>query len=321
MTSSSTPAPSPSSAPAVTPPATVAFLGLGVMGGPMAAHLACAGFEVRAFNRTGSRGDAWLQALRETHPQVRAELCTLPAEAAQGADAVLLCVGADADVLSVLEGSEGALATLASGALVIDHTTASPTLARQLAERCESRGVGFLDAPVSGGQAGAEQGALTIMVGGAKNSFVRAQSVLDCYGKRVRHLGPAGSGQLAKIVNQVCIAGLLQGLAEGIHFAEQAGLDVDAVIEVISAGAAQSWQLDNRARTMTRREFDFGFAVDWMRKDLGLALAEADHLGARLPVAALVQQFYGDVQAEGGGRWDTSSLIQRFSRGTKSRLA
>ena len=298
---------------------SVAFIGLGVMGFPMARHLAGLGRPVRSFNRTHAVAERWLAQTQAAHPNADVSIHRSPAAAAAGACAVMLCVGADPDVEAVLEGEEGVLANLAPSALLIDHTTASPALARRLGALGEREGFEFLDAPVSGGQAGAENGALTIMVGGTESGFAQAEPLLRAYGKRVRHLGPAGAGQLTKIVNQVCIAGLLQGLAEGVHFAESAGLDVDAVIDVISAGAAQSWQMENRAATMTRREFDFGFAVDWMRKDLRLALNEAETLGARLPVAALVQQFYGDVQAQGGGRWDTSSLIQRLSSGTKSR--
>ncbi|MEM1432923.1 MAG: NAD(P)-dependent oxidoreductase [Pseudomonadota bacterium] len=303
----------------LTPPQRVAFLGLGVMGAPMARHLVTAGYDVCVFNRTRATAERWLEQLSARAPTHTPRIAATPAEAAAGASAVMLCVGADADVEAVVEGSDGALAGLDAGALLIDHTTASPALAERLSEVAAGQGIGFLDAPVSGGQAGAENAALTIMVGGADTDFERAQPLLACYGKRVRRLGPAGAGQLTKIVNQVCIAGLLQGLAEGLHFAEEAGLDTDAVVDVISAGAAQSWQMDNRASTMARREFEFGFAVDWMRKDLRLALAEAERRGARLPVAALVHQLYGDVQALGGSRWDTSSLIQRLSSGTKSR--
>ena len=285
----------------------VAFVGLGVMGYPMAGHLAAAGHRVRVYNRTAERAEAWLRE----HFGSRAET---PREAAEGAELVFMCVGNDEDVRSVSLGDTGVFAGVAEGAIVVDHTTASANLARQLATVAAEHGVGFLDAPVSGGQAGAENGQLTVMVGGDPATFDRAFPIIDCYAKAVKRMGGVGSGQLTKMVNQVCIAGVLQGLAEGLHFAEKAGLDVDAVVEVISQGAAQSWQMENRAATMARRQFDFGFAVNWMRKDLDMTLAAARQLDARMPLAALVDQFYADVQAMGGGRWDTSSLIERLRR-------
>ena len=280
----------------------VAFVGLGVMGYPMAGHLARAGHRVCVYNRTAARARAWAAEHGGT-------TAPTPAAAASGADHVFVCVGNDDDVRGVTLGDDGVLAGMDAGAVLVDHTTASADLARELAAVAARRGVGFLDAPVSGGQAGAENGQLTVMCGGAQDAFDRVVPVIDCYAKSVRRMGEAGAGQLTKMVNQVCIAGVLQGLAEALHFAEKAGLDVDAVVDVISKGAAQSWQMENRAGTLCKGEFDFGFAVDWMRKDLGIALAEADRNGARLPVAALVDQFYAQVQARGGRRWDTSSLI------------
>jgi 3-hydroxyisobutyrate dehydrogenase-like beta-hydroxyacid dehydrogenase len=283
----------------------VAFVGLGVMGFPMAGHWAAAGLDVAVYNRTRSRAEQWAEAHRGT-------VAGTPAAAAAGAEVVCLCVGDDADVRAVTLGEAGVLGALAPGAVLVDHTTASAALARELAGACAERGVGFLDAPVSGGQAGAERGQLTIMVGGEADAFERARPVLEHYARAVRLLGPAGSGQLAKMVNQICIAGILQGLSEGIAFAERAGLDVEAVLDVIGKGAAQSWQMDQRSPTMLEDRFDFGFAVDWMRKDLRIALDEGRRNGARLPLTALVDQFYADVQALGGGRWDTSSLVKRL---------
>ena len=285
----------------------VAFLGLGTMGFPMAGHLARAGHEVAVWNRTASRAARFAAAHR-------ARVAATPADAARGAELVLVCVGRDADVREVVLGPGGALEALAPGAVLVDHTTASAELARELEARAAERGAGALDAPVSGGQSGAEQGTLTIMVGGAEAPYERALPALRAYARQVRRLGPAGSGQLAKMVNQICIAGVLEGLAEGLHFAEAAGLDAEAVIDVIAKGAAQSWQMENRHRTMLAGEFDHGFAVEWMRKDLGLALAEARRRGASLPVAALVDQLYAEVEAMGGRRWDTSSLIARLRR-------
>jgi 3-hydroxyisobutyrate dehydrogenase-like beta-hydroxyacid dehydrogenase len=285
----------------------VCFIGLGVMGYPMAGHLSRQGYTVRVFNRTAARADDWRTSYDGT-------VCASPRDAAEDADVVLVCVGNDDDVRAVTMGDEGALAGMAPGAVLVDHTTASADLARELAEAAAARDCGFLDAPVSGGQAGAENGALTIMVGGEQDAFDRVRPVLDSYAKSVRLMGPAGAGQLTKMVNQICIAGILQGLSEGLHFAERAGLDVEAVVDVISKGAAQSWQMENRSATMARREFEFGFAVNWMRKDLDIALRTARETQARLPLTALVDQFYADVQSYGGGRWDTSSLIERLRR-------
>jgi 3-hydroxyisobutyrate dehydrogenase-like beta-hydroxyacid dehydrogenase len=285
----------------------VAFLGLGTMGFPMAGHLARAGHELAVWNRSAGRAERFVAS----RP---ARAAASPAEAARGASLVFVCVGRDADVREVVLGPQGALAGLAPGAVLVDHTTASAELARELEGLARERGAGFVDAPVSGGQAGAEQGVLTIMAGGEEESFARALPALGCYARFVRRLGPAGSGQLAKMVNQICIAGVLEGLAEGLHFAEAAGLDAAAVVEVISKGAAQSWQMEHRHRSMLAGEFDHGFAVEWMRKDLALALAEARRSGASLPVAALVDQLYAEVEALGGRRWDTSSLIERLRR-------
>lgn len=290
-------------------PRKVAFLGLGVMGWPMAGHLALAGHTVTVFNRTAAKAQAWVQAFAATG---RAHHASTPREAAQGADIVLMCVGNDDDVRSVVLGPDGALAGMQSGSILIDHTTASAQLARELYASAQQQGVAFVDAPVSGGQAGAQNGQLTIMCGGDEAAFATAESVMACFGRAVTLMGPSGSGQLTKMVNQICIAGLVQGLSEAVAFGQKAGLDMDKALQVIGKGAAQSWQLDNRGSTMVRDEFNFGFAVDWMRKDLGLVLQEAQRNGARLPVTALVDQFYADVQAQGGGRWDTSSLIARL---------
>lgn len=290
-------------------PRKVAFLGLGVMGWPMAGHLALAGHTVTVFNRTTAKAQAWVQAFAATG---RAHHASTPREAAQGADIVLMCVGNDDDVRSVVLGPDGALAGMQSGSILIDHTTASAQLARELYATAQQQGVAFVDAPVSGGQAGAQNGQLTIMCGGDEAAFATAEPVMACFGRAVTLMGPSGSGQLTKMVNQICIAGLVQGLSEAVAFGQKAGLDMDKALQVIGKGAAQSWQLDNRGSTMVRDEFNFGFAVDWMRKDLGLVLQEAQRNGARLPVTALVDQFYADVQAQGGGRWDTSSLIARL---------
>ena len=281
----------------------VAFIGLGVMGGPMAGHLASAGHEVTVHNRTAAKAEAWTARHGGT-------AAPSPAAAADGAQVVFTCVGNDDDVRSVTLGPEGVLTALAPGAVLVDHTTASADLARELAAAASVRRVGFLDAPVSGGQAGAESGALTVMVGGDPATFDEVAPLMGAYARAVTLLGPAGSGQLTKMVNQICIAGIVQGLAEGLDLGRRAGLDLDLVSSVIAKGAAQSWQLENRAATMARGEFDFGFAVEWMRKDLGICLAEARRLGASLPLTALVDQFYGQVEARGGRRWDTSSLIQ-----------
>ncbi len=285
--------------------ARVAFLGLGVMGFPMAGYLATAGHEVVVFNRTPARADAWAAA----HA---GRVAATPAAAAAGAEVVFACVGADKDVEEVFAP---ALAVMPENAVFVDHTTASAALARRLHETATAAGRHFLDAPVSGGQAGAQNGRLTVMAGGDAEPFARTAPVMGAYAANITHIGPAGAGQLAKMVNQICIAGVVQGLAEGLHFAAQAGLDPEKVIAAISKGAAQSWQMENRWRTMTEGKFDFGFAVDWMRKDLGLVLDEARANGADLPVAALVDRFYADVQVMGGARWDTSSLIARLGRG------
>lgn len=284
----------------------IAYLGLGVMGGPMARHLAAAGHSLTVYNRTAEKAAAWVAA----HG---GKAAATPAAAAAGADVVIACVGADADLEAVTLGPEGAFAAMAPGALFIDHTTVSAAIARRLASEGEARGLLVVDAPVSGGQAGAENGKLTIMVGGTDAAFAAAEPVMQTYAQRIGHMGAAGSGQLTKMVNQLCIAGILQGLSEGLALGMKAGLDMDAVVDVISKGAAQSWQMDNRAKTMVRGQFDFGFAVDWMRKDLGLALDEARRLGVPLPLGALVDQFYADVQAMGGNRNDTSSLIRRLT--------
>ena len=282
--------------------AKTAFIGLGVMGFPMAGHLKAKGHEVMVYNRTAVRAEAWIAK----HGGKRG---ASPAEAARGAEFVFVCVGNDHDVRSVLYGPTGVLAGLSQGAVLVDHTTASAELAREIAEKAQGQEVHFLDAPVSGGQAGAEKGMLTVMVGGEGEAFERTKPVIDSYARACVLMGAHGSGQLAKMVNQICIAGLLQGLSEGMNFAARAGLDGTKLIETISKGAAQSWQMENRALTMLAGKFDFGFAVDWMRKDLSICLAEAKRNGARLPATALVDQFYAQVQARGGGRWDTSSLM------------
>ncbi len=285
--------------------ANVAFLGLGVMGGPMAGHLAAAGHDVVVFNRTAGRAAAWVAA----HGGRSAET---PAAAAAGAAFVFACVGADADVRAVTTGANGAFGAMAADAVFVDHTTASAAVARELYADARERGVHFIDAPVSGGQAGAQKGQLSVMCGGDEEPWARAEPVMRAYGRTVVRIGDAGSGQLCKMVNQICIAGVVQSLAESLQFATRAGLDIGRVMSVVSGGAAQSWQMENRWQTMVRGEFDFGFAVDLMRKDLGIVLDEARRNGAELPVAALVDQFYADVQQAGGGRWDTSSLITRL---------
>ena len=283
----------------------LAFIGLGVMGYPMAGHLSRAGHETAVFNRTGAKADAWAGAYE-------GRAAATPAAAASDADIVFCCVGNDEDVRSVVYGDDGIFNGLKPGAILVDHTTASPALARELSDAAKAAGCRFLDAPVSGGQAGAENGALTIMVGGDEATFAAAERAMAVYAKSVKLIGPAGSGQLTKAVNQICIAGVLQGLSEGLHFAEQVGLDIESVVDVISKGAAQSWQMENRAATMAEGKFDYGFAVDWMRKDLDIALSTAEEFNASLPLTALVDQFYKDVQRLGGGRWDTSSLIERL---------
>ncbi len=286
-----------------------AFLGMGVMGAPMARHLAKGGHEVTIYNRTASKADA----IAKEHGLTAA---AAPAAAAKGCDIVFMCVGNDDDVRSVVYGDDGALAGMAAGSVLVDHTTASAELARELAERCRQAQIGFIDAPVSGGQAGAENGALTVMCGGDEASFDRVKPVIDCFAKSCVLMGEAGSGQLTKMVNQICIAGLVQALSEGLNFAQKAGLDGEKVLEVISKGAAQSWQMDNRGSTMLQDKFDFGFAVDWMRKDLSIVFEESRRNGARVPVTALVDQFYAHVQAKGGNRNDTSSLIRVLRDGS-----
>jgi 3-hydroxyisobutyrate dehydrogenase len=280
----------------------IAYIGLGIMGGPMAGHLQRAGHDVVVYNRTAAKAEAWVA-------EHGGRAATTPRDAALGADIVCACVGADDDVREVTMGPDGAFQSMKAGAVFVDHTTASAAVARELHAAARSRGLHFVDAPVSGGQAGAQKGQLSIMCGGDEDAFARVEPVLKAYGKMVARIGDSGSGQLCKMVNQLCIAGLVQGLAEALHFAQRADLDVPRVLSVISKGAAQSWQMENRWETMVAGRFDFGFAVDWMRKDLSIVIDEARRNGARLPVAALVDQFYAQVQARGGGRWDTSSLI------------
>jgi 3-hydroxyisobutyrate dehydrogenase len=285
--------------------ARVAFIGLGVMGYPMAGHLAAQGHAVTVYNRTATRAEAWVA-------QHGGASAGTPAAAAAGAEIVFACVGNDEDLRAVTTGPGGAFEGLGHGTVFVDHTTASAAVARELAAAAEARGASFIDAPVSGGQAGAENGQLTVMCGGDAGPYVVAEPVIVAYAKSCRLMGPVGAGQLTKMVNQICIAGLLQGLSEGLAFAQKAGLDGEAVLDVISKGAAGSWQMENRGKTMLADRFDFGFAVNWMRKDLGICLEEADSNGAALPATALIDQFYKDVQLMGGGRWDTSSLIRRL---------
>ena len=286
--------------------AKVAFIGLGVMGYPMAGHLRVkGGHEVTVYNRTGAKAQAWVA-------QLGGRVAASPREAALGQDMVFACVGNDDDLRQVTIGSDGAFAGMTQGAIFIDHTTASADVARELHAAASVAGFGFIDAPVSGGQAGAENGVLTVMCGGDAPVYAQAEPVIAAFARACRLMGPSGAGQLTKMVNQICIGGLVQALAEGVHFAKAAGLDVEAVIEVISKGAAQSWQMENRYRTMNEGKFDFGFAVDWMRKDLSICLEEARRNGAQLPVTALVDQFYAEVQKLGGARWDTSSLLARL---------
>jgi 3-hydroxyisobutyrate dehydrogenase len=285
----------------------LAFLGLGVMGFPMAGHLARAGHSVTVYNRTASRAEQWLASMA---PAQKSSSAPTPAAAAAGASMVMICVGNDDDVRAVALGPDGAVAAMQPGSILVDHTTASATVAREVHRAAAARGIGFLDAPVSGGQAGAENGKLTIMVGGDAATYAAAEPVLATYAKAVTLMGGPGSGQLTKMVNQICVAGLVQALSEGINFAARAGLDVERVLDVIGKGAAQSWQMDNRGKTMAADQFNFGFAVDWMRKDLSICLGEARTNGAVLPVTALVDQFYARIQAQGGARWDTSSLIR-----------
>ncbi len=284
-----------------------AFLGLGVMGYPMAGHLAKNGHEVTVYNRTAEKAQQWAQ-------EHGGKIAPSPAAAAAGADMVCACVGNDNDVRAVTLGESGAFAAMGAGAVFVDHTTASAELARELDAVARDKGIGFLDAPVSGGQAGAQNGVLTVMTGGEEKDFARAEPLINCYARMARLMGPAGSGQLTKMVNQIAIAGLIEALAEAVHFAKTAGLDAASVIEVISKGAAQSWQMENRYKTMIEGEYNHGFAVDWARKDFAICLDEARRNGAKLPVTALVDQLYGEVQQMGGGRWDTSSLLARLER-------
>lgn len=285
----------------------IAWIGLGVMGGPMAGHLQNAGHEVTVYNRTVERAQAWVE-------QYGGAMALTPAQAAKDCDFVFACVGNDDDLRAVTIGENGAFGSMKYGAIFVDHTTASAAVARELHADAQSRGFGFIDAPVSGGQAGAENGVLTVMCGGDKEVFEEAAPVIDAFARSCKLLGDPGAGQLTKMVNQICIAGVVQGLAEGMNFAQRAGLDGDAVLDVISKGAAGSWQMENRGSTMLKDQFEFGFAVDWMRKDLGMCLEEADQNGASLPLTALVDQFYKEIQAMGGNRWDTSSLMRRLTR-------
>ncbi|WP_274424458.1 NAD(P)-dependent oxidoreductase [Chelativorans sp. YIM 93263] len=290
------------------PMAKVAFIGLGVMGYPMAGHLKARGnHDVTVYNRTTEKAENWVS-------EHGGSAAATPAEAARGKDFVFACVGNDDDLRSVTLGPDGAFQSMSAGSVFIDNTTASAEVARELADEAEKRSFGFIDAPVSGGQAGAENGVLTVMCGGESGTFEKAKPVIDSYARMVGLMGPAGAGQLTKMINQICIAGLVQGLAEGIHFGKKAGLDIEKVVEVISKGAAGSWQMENRHKTMNEGKYDFGFAVDWMRKDLGICLSEADRNGAKLPVTALVDQFYKEVQELGGKRWDTSSLLARLEK-------
>ncbi|MBP8271079.1 MAG: NAD(P)-dependent oxidoreductase [Sphaerotilus sp.] len=292
------------------PARDVAFIGLGVMGGPMAGHLARAGHHVTVYNRTAARAEAWVA--QHTAEGLSAAMALTPRDAAQQADIIFLCVGNDDDLRSVVLGADGALAGLRAGGLLVDHTTASADVARELAALTAAQGGQFIDAPVSGGQAGAVNGVLTVMCGGDAAAFDTMKPVAMAFSRAITLLGESGAGQLAKMVNQICIAGLVQGLSEAIAFGQNAGLDMTQVLDVIGKGAAQSWQMDNRGKSMVSGQFEFGFAVDWMRKDLGLVLDEARRNGSRLPVTALVDQFYAEVQAMGGRRWDTSSLIRRL---------
>ena len=285
----------------------VAFIGLGVMGYPMAGYISKGGHNVTVFNRTKSKAEKWAS-------EYKGNIAESPAEAAKDAEYIFTCVGNDNDLREVTFGEQGAFKTIKKDAIYIDNTTASATIAREIYEYAKKNGFGALDAPVSGGQAGAENGALTVMIGGDQADFDKAKDKIDCYSKKMKLLGKAGCGQLAKMVNQICIAGLVQGLSEGINFGMKAGLNMEDVIEVISKGAAQSWQMDNRYKTMIDDKFDFGFAVDWMRKDLKIAMDEAKNNGSLLPVTELVDKFYGEVQGLGGNRWDTSSLIKRFRK-------
>lgn len=285
----------------------VSFLGLGVMGYHMAGHLQKAGHDVTVYNRTVSKSEAWVQ-------EFGGSLRATPALAAKGSEIVFCCVGNDNDLRSVVLGEEGAFSGMGSGSIFVDNTTASAEVARELSDQALKQGVRFIDAPVSGGEAGAQNGVLTVMCGGDKDAFAKADPIISAFAKAVALMGPVGSGQLTKMVNQTCIAGILQGLAEAVNFSNKAGLDTNQVLDVISKGAAASWQMDNRGSTMVKDEFEFGFAVDWMRKDLQIVLQEAERTGAQMPMTALVDQFYKEVQAMGGGRWDTSSLLKRLSQ-------
>jgi 3-hydroxyisobutyrate dehydrogenase len=288
--------------------AKVAFLGLGVMGYPMAGHLKNkGGHEVTVFNRTAAKAQKWVA-------EYGGRSAATPREAADGQDFVMMCVGNDNDVRGVALGKDGAFSAVKKGAIFVDHTTASAEVARELYAEAKNRGFDFVDAPVSGGQSGAQNGALTVMCGGDRAPFARAEKVIAAYARMCNLIGPSGAGQLTKMVNQICIAGLLQALAEGLHFAKKAGLDIEAVVQTISKGAAQSWQMENRYKTMVAGKFDFGFAVDWMRKDLAICMAEAKRNGSQLPVTTIVDEYYADIQKMGGSRWDTSSLIARFER-------
>jgi len=283
----------------------ISFIGLGVMGYPMAGYLSKNGYDVCVYNRTTAKAENWVA-------EYSGRFCVTPAEAAVDSDIVMLCVGNDDDVRDVITGSHGVLKSMKPGSIIVDHTTASATLAEEMAGLCQSKGIGFIDAPVSGGQAGAEKGQLTIMCGGLDADFERALPAMQCFGKKVTLMGETGMGQKTKMVNQLLIAGLVQGLSEGIRFAMKSGLDIDKVIDVIGGGAAQSWQLENRAKTMAEGKFDFGFAIDWMRKDLAICFAEAEKIGVDTPVAKLVDQFYEELQQQGFNRYDTSSLIKRL---------
>ena len=285
----------------------VAFIGLGVMGYPMAGYISKGGHNVTVYNRTGAKADKWIK-------EFKGKKADTPKDAAKDADYVFTCVGNDNDLREVTFGESGIFKSIKKGAVYIDNTTASATIAREIYSHAKKNGFGFLDAPVSGGQAGAENGALTVMVGGDQEDFDKALDKIDCYSKKVKLLGKSGSGQLAKMVNQICIAGLVQGLSEAINFGQKAGLNMEDVIEVISKGAAQSWQMDNRYKTMLEDKFDFGFAVDWMRKDLKIAMEEAKNNGSLLPITEIIDKYYAEVQAMGGNRWDTSSLIRRFRK-------
>ena len=285
----------------------VAFIGLGVMGYPMAGYISKAGHNVTVYNRTGAKADKWISEYKGTKADT-------PAKAAEGADYIFTCVGNDNDLREVTFGENGIFKTIKKGAIYIDNTTASATIAREIYEYAKKNEFGALDAPVSGGQAGAENGALTVMIGGDQADFDKAKDKIDCYSKKMKLLGGAGNGQLAKMVNQICIAGLVQGLSEGINFGMKAGLNMEDVIEVISKGAAQSWQMENRYKTMIDDKFDFGFAVDWMRKDLKIAMEESEKNNSELPITKIIDQYYSEVQDMGGGRWDTSSLIKRFRK-------